>query len=262
MAERLGGTDPLYDFASLYGTADAGVLGNETPLSIAVRRFLASRPEAARELFGEARLPTLVQYDPMSRFFEADASGAAGGGPPSALLFTGDGGIPLVRYAILDFGGVVPYADMMASLARFGFDPTAELARGGARPLPFVFVFGRSDFTVSFYGANVFPENVTVGLEQPGVREWVTGKFVMQVEEQGGHPRLRVVVELAPGEQAADARRDAAARSIEEQLCRLNSEFASYVPDGRRTPSVELVETADPAWFPIGVKHRYTRRPS
>lgn len=29
-----------------------------------------AHPEAARELFGESRLPTLVQYDPLSRFFE------------------------------------------------------------------------------------------------------------------------------------------------------------------------------------------------
>ncbi len=48
VGERMGGSDPCHDSASLYGTADAGVLGNETPLSIAIRRFLAQRPELAR----------------------------------------------------------------------------------------------------------------------------------------------------------------------------------------------------------------------
>ena len=38
-----GSRDPCYDSASLYGTADAGVLGNETPLSVCIRRFLAAR---------------------------------------------------------------------------------------------------------------------------------------------------------------------------------------------------------------------------
>ena len=42
-------SDPCVDVASLYGTADAGVLGNETPLSVSIRRFLADRPELARE---------------------------------------------------------------------------------------------------------------------------------------------------------------------------------------------------------------------
>jgi phenylacetate-CoA ligase len=250
MAERIGSTDPTYDIASLYGTADAGVLGNETPLSVCIRRFLAGRPDAARALFGEDRLPTLVQYDPMSRFFEC---------VDGSLLFTGDGGVPLVRYAILDTGGILSYEAMMQKVAGFGFDPTPLLSRGGARPLPFAWVFGRSDFTVSFYGANVFPENVTVGLEQPGVREWVTGKFVMEVDRE--RDELVVVVELAPGEQAGQSRSDAAVRSIEEQLCLLNSEFKSYVPAARRTPKVTLVATGDPKWFPVGVKHRYTRRP-
>ncbi len=33
------------------------------------------------------------------------------------------------------------------------------------------------------------------------------------------------------------------------------------MPDGRRTPRVTLVPAGDPAWFPVGVKHRYTRQP-
>ncbi len=255
MAERIGSSEPVYDFASLYGTADAGVLGNETPLSIAVRRFLAGRPDAARAVFGQDRLPTLVQYDPMSRFFEATCDGA--------LLFTGDNGVPLVRYGILDTGGVVPYEAMLARLEGFGFDPLPLLTRGGARPLPFVYVFGRSDFTVSFHGANVFPENVTVGLEQPS-HQAVGDR---QVRPRGRARRrpggnLRIVVELSPGEAPSEARRDAAASSIEEHLCRLNSEFQSYVPRERRTPRVELALAGDPAWFPAGVKHRYTRRAS
>jgi len=71
VARRAGMANPETDSASLYGTADAGVLGNETPLSVSIRRFLAGRPELASELFGDLRLPTLVQYDPGSRFFEA-----------------------------------------------------------------------------------------------------------------------------------------------------------------------------------------------
>ncbi len=252
MAERIGSTSPVRDFASLYGTADAGVLGNETPLSITIRRFLAARPDAARAIFGQDRLPTLVQYDPMSRFFEVVEE-------TGALLFTGDNGVPLVRYGILDTGGVASFEGMLAALAGFGFDPL-PLATS-IRALPFVHVFGRSDFTVSFSGANVFPENVTVGLEQAAIKAWVTGKFVMEVRHDADQDeRLSIVVELSPGEIPSEARRQAAARAIEEQLCRLNSEYRSYVPEGRRAPDVTLATAGDPAWFPAGVKHRYTRR--
>ena len=40
------------------------------------------------------------------------------------------------------------------------------MAGAACTALPFAFVFGRANFTVSFFGANVYPENISVGLEQ------------------------------------------------------------------------------------------------
>jgi phenylacetate-coenzyme A ligase PaaK-like adenylate-forming protein len=99
--------------------------------------------------------------------------------------------------------------------------------------------------------ANVYPENIAAGLEQPGVSDWVTGKFVLEAGE-----RLAVAVELAPG-RTGDA--SLAAEAILGQLRRLNSEFAHYVPAGYQLPLVSLYPAGDPEYFPRGVKHRYTR---
>ncbi len=291
VGSRVGSANPCYDSASLYGTADAGVLGNETPLSICIRRFLSAHPPIARALFGESRLPTLVQYDPCSRYFEVSPSSyipaVAEAAQPDAspsprlfwekglgdegyppilrgqLLFSGDNGIPLIRYNILDQGGIVSYADMLAFLRGHGFDPLTALAdqERGARPLPFVFVFGRSDFTVSYFGANIYPENITVGLEQPEIASQVTGKFVLQVvEDADRNRRLSVVVELAPDMEDKDMLRDLIAASLRSHLLRLNSEFANYVPVSYQTPDIALMPHGDPAYFPLGVKHRYTRQ--
>ena len=278
VGERIGSTDACHDSAALYGTADAGVLGSETPLSIAIRRWLALHPEVARELFGESRLPTLVQYDPFSRYFEMQGR---------ALLFTGNNGIPLIRYNILDTGGILPHEAMLDFLTARGWEtdvpdpkslpdagrdlsaegtsPPSRVGKGTGRSgypeLPFVYVFGRSDFTVSYFGANIYPENVTVGLEQALVKEWVTGKFVLQVTEDDDRNRfLAILVELAPGVEANEHRREVIAASIETHLLRLNSEFTHYVPQAYRKPRVTLTPTGDPEHFPIGVKHRYTRR--
>jgi phenylacetate-CoA ligase len=253
MAQRAGMTRAYEDAASLYGTADAGVLGNETPLSARIRRFLADRPDAGRELFGESRLPTLVQYDPAARYFQTI---------DGTLLFTGDSGVPLIRYHIADEGGVVDHRRMLAFCHDHGFDPVADLHAAGIRPpspQPFVYVFGRSLFTVSFFGANVYPENVTVGLERPHIRDWVTGKFVLSSVEDADHDRrLSVVVELARGADPTPDRERAVAESIRTELLRLNSEFANYVPTGYQTPTVELRAADDPEYFPPGVKRRYT----
>ena len=250
VGERIGSADPEHDFVSLYGTADAGVLGNETPLSIAIRRFLSVRPEAARELFGESRLPTLVQYDPRSRFFEC---------VDGTLLFSGDNGIPLIRYHIADTGGIIPFDVMIDFASRRGF--VANLDERGITEMPFVYVFGRADFTISYFGANVYPENVTVGLEQSPIDSWVTGKFVMQVrEDEDRNPYLAITVELGPGVAPDATKSDLIGESILRHLRRLNSEFAHFVPTERQPPQIELAPQGDPVWFPVGVKHRYTRR--
>src|SRR5689334_20358476 len=200
----MGSTEPCFDSVSLYGTADAGVLGNETPLSVSIRRVLAQHPDAARELFGESRLPTLVQYDPRSRYFEVH---------DGTLLFTGDNGIPLIRYHIADSGGLIPFTTMMDFIQQRGFNP--DVNGRGVRSLPFAYVFGRADFTISYFGANVYPENVTVGLEQAPISSWCTGKFVMQTrEDDDRNAYLSIVVELGAGVTADQQKVDTIAESV------------------------------------------------
>nr|WP_221375134.1 hypothetical protein [Actinoplanes polyasparticus] len=221
------------------------VLAGEV-FSVRIRRFLADRPDVATPLFGDARLPTLVQYDPATRVFET--------APDGTLVFSADGTVPLVRYHIADEGGLLPYEKLVGLCREHGFEP------GDGPRLPFVHVFGRSLFTISFFGANVYPENVTVGLERPAVSGWTTGRFVLRtIEDADQDRRLQVVAELAAGAEPTEERRRSAAESIRTELLRLNSEFAHYVPADCQLPLIELRPADDPEFFPRGVKHRYTR---
>lgn len=252
---RVAGTDVLRTTATMYGTADAGVLGAETPLSIAIRRYLAERPELAQSLFGEARLPTLVQYNPRSRFFETNGE---------TLVVTCDGTVPLIRYHIADKGGIISFDDMMAWLRRMDCEPSVVFSESFSScpiALPFVYVFGRADFTVSYFGANIFPENIAVGLEQPEFENTLTGKFVLEVRETvGGDSELHLAVELLPGIEKQEKLASAVSESVRTQVIKINSEFAHYVPTQHQLPKVTLRSYGDPEWFPLGVKHRYTRK--
>lgn len=251
VAERAGYSGDINGFAaSLYGTADAGVLAQETRLSVAIRRFLSARPDLAREIFGEERLPTLCQYDPTSRYFESI---------DGTLAFSGDNGVPLIRYHIADRGGIMTCAGMLDRLAKAGFSPEAAGVRLFRRQ-PFVWVFGRANFTISYFGANIFPETVSLGLEQEAVREFVTGKFVMEVKEGiGAKPAFALAVELAHNRATEAGLADRIGDSVLGVLRKLNSEFANYVPADLQRPIVTLYPQGHPDYFPVGVKHRYSR---
>jgi len=76
---------------------------------------------------------------------------------------------------------------MLQFLAKWEFDPVEVAASGcqGIHPLLLLFAFWRSNFTVSYFGANIYPEVLVV--KTVGHSEWVTGKFV-QVKEDGTKP--------------------------------------------------------------------------
>ena len=91
----------LTDTMNTYGSADAGMLGFETPTSIYLRRKAAKNKDLRQDLFKKTNLnPTLVQYDPRFKFFEA---------VNNQLLFTSSSGIPLIRYDIGDHGSLISY---------------------------------------------------------------------------------------------------------------------------------------------------------
>jgi phenylacetate-CoA ligase len=245
VADRAGIGDPQRHIASLYGTADAGVLATETPRSTGIRRFLAGRPDLVEELFGRPRLPTLAQYDPATLHLDEH---------DGRLLLTTDGGVPLVRYDIGDAGGVVEHAAMLEFCARHGHTPDA------GRDWPFVFVFGRALSSVSFFGTNVDADTVTVALERPPVSDVVSGKFVLDTPEDADLDRfLRLTVELAPGVAEPAGLAATVADAVLAHLHRTSGEYAHYVPPARQRPVVVLRPNGDPEWFPKGVKHRYVR---
>lgn len=255
MSERMGIRNDLTSFSSLYGTADAGVLANETPLSIKIRKFFSRTPSLTKKVFGQSRLSTICQYDPFSRYFEQYEN---------SLLFTGNSGIPLIRYHIKDDGGVYSFDEMINILKDEGYDVLSEIKNEYPgliiRNLPFVYVFGRSMFTLSYFGANIYPENIAIGLESHSVKNFVTGKYVMQIlEDQSKNLKFKITIELAPGIEPDEDKKIKIGESILASILLINSEYKHYVPAELQMPEIELRHTGDSEYFPVGVKHRYTR---
>jgi len=251
----VGATDLLTTSISIYGSADAAILAYETPLTTTIRRAVCNEPRHMQQLFSQSHLPTLAQYDPRLKFFEAQ---------DQSFVFTTRSGIPLIRYDIGDTGSVYAFHDMERRLAELNIDMRRLLPQDAQAKyywkLPFVYLFGRRDFTISLYGLLIYPEHVKFGLERQAFQETITGKFVMAVDfDADQNPYFRLVVELAPGIQSGVHLRDEIQRAVVEGLREINSEYHQLesVVRERALPHVEMVEYNGSDYFRSGTKQKW-----
>lgn len=254
--EQLNSTDPTHDAANIYGAADVGIVGFETPLSIAVRRAYNQNRIAAEIAFGTEVLPSLYQYDPTKRHFEK---------VNDELVISSNSGIPLVRYNLKDTGGLVDHDVMIAGL---GTEIETEARRHGvdikSNNLPFVYLNGRKDFAVTLYGLNIYPENIKAGLIDKRIRRLVTGRFTMavKVDEATMDQSLELNIELARNAVATVQDQEQVQQVVTEILGKVNSEYHKLndAVGDRSLPIVRLVEYGDQTYFAKGVKHRWSKK--
>lgn len=247
-------------------------MATETVISVKIRRILASNPSISKSIFKLDRIPSLMQYDPLTRYLEikSDDDTLAVSALPWKIEKETDEeaakrlALPLKKYAIGDNGGIMDFDEMIKFITeQQGVDARAvqeitDLVESGHgyRKLPFVWVFGRKFWTVSLYGANVFVENVMVGLEQPEISDFVTGKFVMSVVDDPENCRLLIRIELA-STKIPENFKEICRLVFRDQIRRLNSEYKNYIPEEKQTPDVVLHSTGDLPYFKTGVKHQY-----
>lgn len=251
----VGSKNPCFDSVNIYGTADAAMLGHETPISVMLRRIYNRNMKQTQEVFGTDILPSIVQYHSDKRYFE-ELNGE--------LVFTANAGIPLIRYNIHDTGGVLPY-EALTEPVRKTFDK--ELAKCSVNEqdwqLPFVYLNGRKDFTVTIYAVNIYPENIKAALVDPKMRSWVTGRFTMATKYRSDMDQyFEVNVELAKGVDQDDDYQSIAENTIVKTLMKLNGEFNKLhnAIDGKAAPIIHLVKYGDPDYFAQGVKHRWVKK--
>lgn len=204
------------DTCLIYGTADAGMMGHETPTTIAVRRLAETDPLLRQRLFGDAALtPTLVEYDPSYRYVETDTAGR--------LLFTVANAMPLVRYRINDEGEVRTAAWLAAELRRAGHGTRVRTCSPASA---FLVLRGRPDVAATFYAVKIRPDGIRAALADPRVRDELTGKFVLAtVTDAHAHDQLRLRVELRSGARPGPGFPRLVASVVTEQLAATSPEY-------------------------------------
>jgi len=249
-------TDPYHDAINVYGSADAGMLGYETPASILMRRIYNQRPKVRSEFFGTSMTPSIIQYDPQRRHFE-EVDGE--------LVFTAMSGIPFIRYNIKDFGGILSFEQAVAPIEdRF---TTLASQRGVDvnkwRRQPFLYLKGRKGLSATIYAVNIYPENIKAALIDRRVQRWVTGRFTMATQNYSDMDQyFEINVELARDFVLKKQHQGLIEEVIFQKLMKLNAEFHKlHTAIGvKALPRVHLIRFGDSEYFSQTGKHRWVKR--
>lgn len=215
-----------------YGASDLTIgMGGETDLTVWLRRKLRTDQALRAAVLGpdEHRLPMIFQYNPLETYLETTED--------SEILCTINTTAvlnPKVRYNIGDEGKLMSYDELSAII---GDDPDARRAFEVDRMrLPLLFLYGRKDSTISYMGANIYPQDVENGLYQDNPLAHQIQSFCLTLEEHSDlesrpavNIQLREAVHLTAAEQQELA--DVCRRGVLRYLAEVSRDFAESLAE-------------------------------
>lgn len=257
------GEKDLSRVISLYGTAEGGVMGFETRLSVLIRKMAHQNPELCQALFQSTdSIPMLFQFPPTAKWIEVVGD---------EIVFTGRTGIPSVRYNMHDRGGIITFKQMMEILHRHGYNPLQTLVDLGYEPklkniapLPFIFVFGRKDGAVSIDGGNIYPADLDAFLLHPKVQSFGVEEFCLGVIEVGAQIRLALHLQMrAQADQNLSEKDHETIQQLAAQaIAANNADYRQSLQDNPQAamPRIIIHPHNDPLFAPNSQKMKRTRR--
>jgi phenylacetate-CoA ligase len=206
-----------------YGASDLEIgMGGENPLTVMIRKMCLKDPALRKTVFGDDhRLPMLFQYNPLDHLVEiVDKEVVVTISKPWTLS-------PRIRYNIKDEGGMLTFEEMRERLRLHGID-LAELERQCDYPrwyLPFLYIYGRKDSTVSVMGANIYPEDIeSIVYSTPLLAKSINAFAISLEEDAQGNPRPCFEFELLDLEHQAEVEKELR-HILPTELARLNLDY-------------------------------------
>ena len=268
-----GMTEALRDYCeerfltvrSGYGASDLTIgIGGETELTVWLRRQLLQDHDLREAVLGpdETRTPMIFQYNPLETYLEVNDDGEILCTLTSTSVLS-----PKLRYNIGDEGVLLDWHDLAAILrTRPEWQTAARRAwEAQGMKLPLLLLYGRKDATISFMGANIYPQDVENGLYDDPEHAARIASFTLTLEERDGGTDSQPVIhlELREDESPTADERAELARDAQEgvvgYLARVSRDFAQSLEESARTGDIE-VRVHDFGTGPFAVENTKLKR--
>ncbi len=220
----------------------------------------------------DRRLPMFFQYDPTMYFNEEIIREHTDGRMVTELATSSivpGTALPRVRYNIQDERGRVKYRDIFRALRDAGIDfPLIEqsLSLDSARylKLPFFYIYGRSDGTISVDGANIFPADIEE-IFADHAEFSVVASFIMCLTKTH---HLGFEFELKEGVELKKAEETNLKKLFKKLLLQYSTGYGELVADKLASAHLDIDFSPfgtnsfeqSPFASPRSVKHRYIRK--
>jgi phenylacetate-CoA ligase len=205
-----------------YGASDLEVnMAVETELSIRLRKAIVDDPRLRDALIRTdyGVTPMIFQYNPLGYYIETNQRGEL-----VVTLSRPYNISPKIRYNIHDRGHVVEVDELKAILAKAG---RLDVLSGEAPTidLPLLFMYGRSDMSISYYGAKVTPDSIREILYGIDDLTPILNSFRLLAYEDDKHNnRMEIAAELVHGAGVPGAA-DALSELVFKTLGAVNGDF-------------------------------------
>ncbi len=203
---------------SLYGAADAGVLGLEGLELVLLRQLIGNHPEMALTLgFTPYSIPNLFHIKPLNSHLYLEQIN-------DELVITKWQGLPLVRYNLQDRCKIFSWEKLCLLAA--SFDKTQKelwLKRKDENLGDVIAIWGRSKGCIFLCGSNIFETMLQEVVLKSSLAPLITGAFVVWVELQMGRQILHWQIELKSG--VEEPSNDIHSEFV-ELLCQQQPEFS------------------------------------
>lgn len=238
---------------SAYGSSDIDIgVAFETFFSAFIRNLAWKNRKLRKALFGFGdKIPMVFQYDPLQYYIHQVERTRPDNTKVNEFEITSlDINIasPKIKYNIHDEGGVYSYEEMLRIIKKEVPDliqrfKQCEIHNKRVLKLPFLWVNGRSDGTISLDGANIYPHNIDAAIHSDTELNKKTSSFKISVRTtKSGSFKFIISIELKKGYRPNNKMQSHYHDVIVQRLLKLNRDFKeSYLKDKKSLePNITL----------------------
>ncbi|MHB8362771.1 MAG: phenylacetate--CoA ligase family protein [Patescibacteria group bacterium] len=197
---------------SVDASSEAGQFAMETPLTQYMAKIMQNTNNLSmnKEIFHTALLPTIVQYNPISKYFEEINN---------KLVLSIFDTMPFIRYNTKDNGGIYLLSDLSKKL-------NIDIKSSDLK-LPCLYLSGRSDVVLTIYAVNLYIDNIKDITNSFELLSYITGKFQAEIEfDKNANPKFLLNLEIKKNHTINTIDTEYIKKYIISNLRKINSEYS------------------------------------